>query len=350
MLKNLAYTVPTLGRISIGEITVKNGKRLPTRLNHFKITAQHKKDGEWVMHPLHEEVAKKMNVTEKTITDIPVRLMFNTPSLNMRERYEAFDNNGRILCAGDGETARQASNGGIAKVSCPGPEHCTFGRENRCDVFARLNVQIEGQNDPMSSFIMRTGSFNAVKTLREKLEMMHALFGGRLVGVPLLLKLRQKSSSMSRQSKFYYVDLVLNGVTLAEAAKLAKETEENMKSDGIDYQAFEQAVMGCLNNGGFEDTAEEFEELEEFILGRNENGENYGFQGEHEGAHVPDGTEEFDAPMIKITDDEDNVGLAGLRNFLSQETPPDESRIHVPPSSSAHEKVNGAAHKQAVNW
>lgn len=347
MLKNLAYTVPTLGRISIGEITVKNGKRLPQRLNHFKITAQHKNEGEWAMHPLHKEVATKMGVAEDKVTEIPVRLMFNTPSLNMRERYEAFDRNGRIICAGDGETARQTCKGAINAVQCPGPDRCDFGLENRCDVFARLNVQIEGQNDPLSSFILRTGSFNAVKTLREKLEMMHAYFGGRLVGVPLLLKLRQKSSSMSMQSKFYYVDLVLNKVSLAVAAKLARDAEEGMKQDGIDQQAFEQAVMGGINNGGFEDSVENFEELEEFIIGREMGDGGLPSTAAHDADQNENASGSSDDPIV-LPGSEDS-GLSGLRNFLEQGGK-EEIFVPVPPPEETLKRVNGANKTAPVGW
>jgi hypothetical protein len=348
MLKNLAYTVPTLGRISIGEITVKNGKRIPQRLNHFKITAQHKKDGEWVMHPLHEKVATTMKVDKDKVTEIPVQLMFNTPSLNMRERYEAFDRNGRIICAGDGESARRSCKGAINTEPCTGPDHCEFGRENRCDVFARLNVQIEGQNDPLSSFILRTGSFNAVKTLREKLEMMHAYFGGRLVGVPLILKLRQKSSSMSMQSRFYYVDLVLNNVTLAEAAKLARDKEEEMKNDGIDQQAFEQAVMAGINNGGFEEGEENFEELEEFIIGREMSDKDlqlsdggHDGQGDGESSATPD-------DLHTLTGGEEK-GLNGLRKFLEQEGKEDVV-IPLPTKDKSPAKNTSTQQQVPVDW
>lgn len=348
MLKNLAYTVPTLGRISIGEITVKNGKRIPQRLNHFKITAQHKKDGEWVMHPLHTTVATAMKTDADKVTEIPVQLMFNTPSLNMRERYEAFDRNGRIICAGDGESARRSCQGAINAVPCSGPDHCEFGRENRCDVFARLNVQIEGQNDPLSSFILRTGSFNAVKTLREKLEMMHAYFGGRLVGVPLLLKLRQKSSSMSMQSRFYYVDLVLNNVTLAAAAKLARDKEDEMKNDGIDQQAFEQAVMAGINNGGFEEGEENFEELEEFIIGREMSGKDLQSAGNGQDSQ---GENETSGSLDDLTPlpGGDDSGLNGLRAFLALEGKQDVV-IPVPKDKSPVKNSDDARQPAPVNW
>ena len=48
MIKGLAITPPVLGRISIGKIVEKNGKRLPEKDDQFTITSQiQNKDG-WV--------------------------------------------------------------------------------------------------------------------------------------------------------------------------------------------------------------------------------------------------------------------------------------------------------------
>ena len=59
MIKGLAITPPVLGRISIGKIVEKNGKRLPEKDDQFTITSQiQTKDG-WVKHPLDEQLRAK---------------------------------------------------------------------------------------------------------------------------------------------------------------------------------------------------------------------------------------------------------------------------------------------------
>jgi hypothetical protein len=59
MIKGLAITPPVLGRISIGKIVEKNGKRLPEKDDQFTITSQiQNKDG-WVKHPLDEQLRAK---------------------------------------------------------------------------------------------------------------------------------------------------------------------------------------------------------------------------------------------------------------------------------------------------
>jgi len=59
MIKGLAITPPILGRISIGKVVEKNGKRLPEKDDQFTLTSQiQNKDG-WVKHPLDEQLRAK---------------------------------------------------------------------------------------------------------------------------------------------------------------------------------------------------------------------------------------------------------------------------------------------------
>lgn len=313
MIKNLAITTPILGAIRLGEVVEnKDGKRIPVRNNHFKITGQYKDaDGNWVEHPLHKKVAAQMGVEPDKITEIPIRLMFNDPELNMRARYEAFDRSGRIVCAGDGATARRSDGGKIETVQCPGADHCKFGVKANCDLFGRLNVMIDGQDDQFSTFIIRTESFNSVRTVFAKMSRMRAMFGNRLAGVPFKLKLVQKASKASYWSKFFYFDLQLHNVSLEEAGKLAIDHENAMTTAGLDMKAFEDAARKDLANGAFEDSQEEFEELEPFVLRREIDGEG-GEPGDAQGQagdHQPavEGNLETALP----------AGLAGLRDMIN---------------------------------
>ena len=62
MIKGLAITPPVLGRISIGKIVEKNGKRLPEKDDQFTITSQiQTKDG-WVKHPLMNNFGKRHKI------------------------------------------------------------------------------------------------------------------------------------------------------------------------------------------------------------------------------------------------------------------------------------------------
>ena len=58
MIKGLAITPPILGRISIGRVIEKNGKRLPEKDDQFSLTSQVQNRDGWVLHPLDEELRK----------------------------------------------------------------------------------------------------------------------------------------------------------------------------------------------------------------------------------------------------------------------------------------------------
>ena len=51
MIKGLAITPPILGRISIGKVVEKNGKRLPEKDDQFTITSQVQNRDGWVNCP-----------------------------------------------------------------------------------------------------------------------------------------------------------------------------------------------------------------------------------------------------------------------------------------------------------
>lgn len=84
MLKGLAITPPVLGRISIGKVVEKNGKRLPEKDDQFTISQVQSKDG-WLPHPFDETLRKEQG---GKIRNIPIRLLFNEPDLNFRSRVQ----------------------------------------------------------------------------------------------------------------------------------------------------------------------------------------------------------------------------------------------------------------------
>ena len=107
MLKGLAITPPVIGRISIGRVVERNGKRLPEKDDQFTLTSQVQNREGWVLHPLDEELRKASEGNK--LRSIPVRLLFDDPTLNLRADYSLFNReNGRPLCVGNGETCRRA--------------------------------------------------------------------------------------------------------------------------------------------------------------------------------------------------------------------------------------------------
>lgn len=256
MLKGLAITPPLVGRISIGRVVEKNGKRLPEKDDQFTITTQVQNRDGWVLHPFDDALRKASG--NGKLRSIPVRVMFNDPDLNLRAEYSCFDREtGRPVCVGNGETCKRITDEGVETLPCPSPDGCAFGKAGGCKPYGRLNVVI-GDADELGSFVFRTTSFNSIRTLAARLSYLSAVSGGLLATLPLELKLRGKSTTQSYRSAIYYVDLIAqSGFTLEEAIVRARELDSQRKAAGFDQAALDEAARAGFGNGSFEETAED---------------------------------------------------------------------------------------------
>lgn len=265
MIKGLAITPPILGRISIGKVVERNGKRLPEKDDQFTITTQVQTKEGWIPHPLDEQL--RQNAPNGKLRSIPVRMLFNDPDLNLRAEYSLFDRtSGRPLCVGDGETCRRYSPSGMQTLPCPSPEGCELARGGACKPYGRLNVRI-GEDDELGSFIFRTTGFNSIRTLAARLRYFQAVSGNRLACLPLELKLRGKSTTQSHRAPIYYVDLCLReGQSLEIAVSDAQGLEAKRQEAGIQQDALDDVARLGFGNGSFEESDEELPAiLEEFF-------------------------------------------------------------------------------------
>jgi hypothetical protein len=255
MIKGLAITPPVIGRISIGRVVEKNGKRLPEKDDQFTITSQVQNRDGWLLHPADQALRK---ATTGKLRAIPVRFLFNDPDLNLRAEYSLFDRDtGRPVCVGNGETCKRAGDDGIETLPCPSPNGCAFGQAGNCKPYGRLNVAI-GDEDELGSFIFRTTSYNSIRTLAARLHYFSAVSGNLLAALPLELKLRGKSTTQSYRSAIYYVDLgVRTGSTLEEAIVQARELDARRKAAGFDQAALDTAARAGFGNGAFEESVED---------------------------------------------------------------------------------------------
>lgn len=255
MIKGLCITPPVLGRISIGKVVEKNGRKLPEKDDQFTITSQIQLHDGWAPHPL-DAVYRAASPGNK-LRAIPVTVMFSQPDLNLRASYCFFDRQaGRPLCNGNGVTCRRLTQEGITDLPCPGPDTCEFA-QGQCKPYGRLNVQID-QADELGTFIFRTTGYNSIRTLTARLHYYSAVSGGLLASLPLELRLRGKSTVQSHRTPIYYVDLTIReGTTLENAIHQAQETHDRRMNEGFDQQALDHAAKTGLENGVFEESAEE---------------------------------------------------------------------------------------------
>lgn len=270
MIKGLAITPPILGRISIGKVVEKNGKRLPEKDDQFTITSQIQGKEGWIKHPLDEQLrAKAQNQKLRTI---PVRMIFNDPELNLRAEYSLFDRQtGRLICSGNGETCQRLTHQGIEQHPCPSPDLCPLAQGGNCKPYGRLYVNLD-EADELGTFIFRTTGFNSIRTLAARLSYYHAASNGLLSCLPLQLTLRGKSTTQSYRTPVYYVDLTLrDGVNLQQAIQMAKDIDQQSKQSGFNQSALDQMARQGYGNARFEVNSEEGLDLvEEFYSDENQ--------------------------------------------------------------------------------
>ncbi|AXQ21264.1 hydrolase or metal-binding protein [Acinetobacter wuhouensis] len=280
MIKGLAITPPILGRISIGKIVEKNGKRLPEKDDQFTITSQiQNKDG-WVKHPLDEQLRANQQQNQQPsqnqsqnpkLRSIPVRMIFNDPELNLRAEYTLFDRQtGRPICIGNGETCQRLTNQGVEQHPCPSPDLCPLAKGGNCKPFGRLHVNLD-ESDELGTFIFRTTGFNSIRTLSARLSYYHAASNGLLSCLPLQLTLRGKSTTQSYRTPVYYVDLTLrDGFNLQQAIQMAQEIDQQSKQSGFNQSALDQMARQGFANARAEVNGEEGLDLvEEFYSEEN---------------------------------------------------------------------------------
>lgn len=264
MIKGLAITPPILGRISIGRVVEKNGKRLPEKDDQFTITSQIQSKEGWIKHPLDEQL--RANATNGKLRSIPVRMIFNDPELNLRAEYSLFDRQtGRPVCVGNGETCQRITHQGVEQHPCPSPDLCALAQGGNCKPYGRLHVNLD-DSDELGTFIFRTTGFNSIRTLAARLSYYHAASNGLLSCLPLQLTLRGKSTTQSYRTPVYYVDLTLrDGVNLQQAIQVAKDIDQQSKQSGFNQHALDQMARQGYSNARFEVNAEEGLDLvEEF--------------------------------------------------------------------------------------
>ena len=264
MIKGLAITPPILGRISIGRMIEKNGKRLPEKDDQFTITSQIQSKEGWVKHPLDDQL--RANAPNQKLRSIPVRMIFNDPDLNLRAEYTLFDRQtGRPVCVGDGQTCQRLTNQGVEQHPCPSPDLCPLAQGGHCKPYGRLHVNLD-ESDEFGTFIFRTTGFNSIRTLAARLSYYHAASGGLLSCLPLQLTLRGKSTTQSYRQPVYYVDLTLrDGISLNEAIIQAKQIDEQSKQAGFYQEALDFTARKGFGNGRMDvDMEEGLDVVEEF--------------------------------------------------------------------------------------
>jgi hypothetical protein len=265
VIRGIAITPPLLGRITLGHTELRGSgdevRGIPKKDDHFTITTlMQNADRSWEVHPLQATLVKG----NEKLTRIPVRIAYNDVALTLHNSYSAFDaKTGRVLCCSDGETAKRITEDGVKPMACPRPEACEYGQRQRCRNMTRAYFQVDGQDDPLASFVLRSTSWNTLTSLTGRLERLSGLTGGKLAGMPLMLILRSKTTTQSCRTPIYYADLTLrDGMTLFDTIEAARAYQKALADAELFQDEMEASIRAGLANGDF---ADEIEDLDEWI-------------------------------------------------------------------------------------
>jgi hypothetical protein len=123
-----------------------------------------------------------------------------------------------------------------------------------------------------------------------------------LACLPLELRLRAKSTTMSHRTQIYYADIsAREGDMLEEAIVEAREIHDRRLKTGYDQDALDAAGRLGFSNGAFEDSEEEIPEIvEEFFPGAD---------GSNSDSNVTDATAVKAKPSLKDKLDRKAVSL-----------------------------------------
>uniref|UniRef100_A0A6H1ZDT3 Uncharacterized protein n=1 Tax=viral metagenome TaxID=1070528 RepID=A0A6H1ZDT3_9ZZZZ len=170
-------------------------------LSYFRLTSE----------DVSVDAAEKLvKVYGEKPTTLHVTFPSNDPDEVFEDQYELWrgsknkDVKGVLMCCGDGIHAKriidEENPWNREKVECPCPENCAFAMEHTsdklrkdghsaCSAMGRLRV-VCYRVSVLDIYEIRTGSINAFQGIRNKLlDILESpIFGGRLRGLPLLLK------------------------------------------------------------------------------------------------------------------------------------------------------------------
>lgn len=272
VVKGFTISQPVLGRISIGHTEIINGEEHSFMDDHFHITTleQNLADKSWVPDPLEKQLldaadepkneeSQQAISSEAKLRAIPVRIAYNDVGLNLNNRHRAYDKDtGRLLCSGDGHTAQRLTTSGVRESSCPGADACQFGATHGCTAMTRVYFKIEGCTDELGVYLLRTTSVNGLNYLQSRLIQLSGLTNGKIAGMPLMLVLRTKTSSLSFGRPYYFADLVTRpGESLLTAIRAAADFQEDMAAAGLNLEAMESNLRQGLLNGRMVDQLED---------------------------------------------------------------------------------------------
>ena len=205
MIKGLVRRLNEAGKIKIGkksenELPTKAGGtfRPPERLDHFIVTTTEKDaNGDLVVDKALMKALSEDQDTVKNekgeIVGIPIRLIYDDTELNFPTRLAAYEK-GILTCYGDGESAYSRLSEFKNSKQCP----CSRLDSGECKYNGKLTCVIDAAEMFGQVHVFRTTSFNSVHGIIGGIELVKTATGGKIAGLPLMLMLNNKSTTIPK--------------------------------------------------------------------------------------------------------------------------------------------------------
>lgn len=268
-IRNLSPGLVERGKIKIGEKGAKRQKQgggefqLPVKLDHFVVTTMERGlDNNFVQD---RDVMAKLGDKPR---EIPIQLVYDDINLNFPSRYACYI--GKTLwCSGDGQQARRANTNeqgvlqpGHHLVQCPCPrQDPTYTGIDKCKITGTLSAVITGADVVGGVWKFRTTSYNSVVGILSSLAMIKRITGGRLAGIPLVMKLSPKAVTdpiKGSQQTIYVVSVEYRGsvqaLRTAGYLALREDKEHGVKIELLEDQA---RLMLAERRDEFEDDVDD---------------------------------------------------------------------------------------------
>lgn len=272
MIKGLVRRLNEAGKIKIGkksenELPTKAGGtfRPPERLDHFIVTTTEKDaNGDLVVDKALMKTLSEDQDTVKNekgeIVGIPIRLIYDDTELNFPTRLAAYEK-GILTCYGDGENAYSRLSEFKNSKQCP----CSRLDSGECKYNGKLTCVIDAAGMFGQVHVFRTTSFNSVHGIIGGIELVKTATGGKIAGLPLMLMLNNKSTTIPKTGQpttIQVVSVCYRGTMSSLQKKCLQMASENAQfligMQEIERDARNMGVCDVVSDEEDRDFQEEF--------------------------------------------------------------------------------------------
>lgn len=279
-IQGLRLSLTEHGKIKIGgkgkKLDKKGGGsyRQPEKYDHFKLTTN-EKDEEGLLiidEDLTSELKESNHVVlnnDGNITGIPIRFLYDKDELNFPHRYNSYPG-GKLNCWGNGIISFKKRDKFEKEHPCPCQRlDPTYIGKDKCKPTATMTCVLDGSEYFGQAHKFRTTSINSIVGILSGIELIRATTRGRIAGLPLMLMLTPKTTTIpggKGLTTVYVVSICYRG-TMENLRVKAIELIENEKQfllemGEVEQKAIEAGVGEVVPESERQDFVEEFMDAE----------------------------------------------------------------------------------------